>query len=57
MEGATSGTWGCEDDVIYTVLNTAKGGETVWVQLEVLERLPEETFSAPVEVVPVSIIE
>lgn len=57
VEGATSGTWGCGGDVIYTVLNTAKGGETVWVQLEVLKGLPEETLSATVEVVPVSIIE
>lgn len=52
VEGETSGTWGCGDDVIFTILNTAKGGETVWVQLEVLGALSEEAFSATVEVVP-----
>lgn len=50
---AASGTWMCGGDVIDTVLNPAKGGETVSVQLQAPEGLPTGTFSATVEVVPV----
>lgn len=49
----TSGIWGCADDTIFTVLPSASGGERVAVQLEVLEAVSDEAFSASVEVVPV----